>query len=298
MPRPIRSQAFEIGGPALAVHGGAGRRPGGDDEGIRARERDQLHHALDSGWTVLAAGGSAMDATVAAVMSMEDSGAFNAGRGAVPNTAGHVETDAAVMSDHRAGAVCAVTWPANPVRAALAVAEADDALLLAGAGADDFARAVGLPRRDPQTLTHGGAVPISGTGTVGAVAVDGAGHLAAATSTGGRPSQPPGRVGDSPIIGAGTWAVSDGVAVSATGDGEQFVRAGFAHRIDAAVREGAPLEQAATSALASVEQWHGTGGAIVLGPGPELVIVHDTPAMAWGRRSAGGAFAEVIVDNG
>ncbi|MGH8917127.1 MAG: isoaspartyl peptidase/L-asparaginase, partial [Actinomycetes bacterium] len=230
--------------------------------------------------------------------SIEDSGVFNAGRGAVPNTAGHVETDAAVMSDHRAGAVCAVTWPANPVRAALAVAEAADALLLAGSGADDFARAAGLSRRDPATLTRGGTMPLSEMGTVGAVAVDATSHLAAATSTGGRASQPPGRVGDSPIIGAGTWAVSDGVAVSATGDGEQFVRAGFAHRIDAAVRGGVHLAEAAAGALAAVEHWHGTGGAIVLGPGGELVIIHDTPAMAWGRRSSGGAFAEVIVENG
>ncbi len=285
----LRTGLVELGGPALAIHGGAGRRPDADGEGVRAVEIGGLDRSLAAGWAVIEAGGSAVDAVVAAVASMEDSGLFNAGRGAVPTTAGQVETDAAVMSDRRSGAACAMTFPANPVRVALAVADAGDALLLAGPGADRFAAEAGLAERDPATLTHGGTATISEMGTVGAVALDAGGHLAAATSTGGRRGQPPGRVGDSPIIGAGTWAVSDGVAVSATGDGEAFVRAGFSHLIDGAVRLGSPLDAAVADAIRAVEAWDGTGGAVVLSPTGDLVVAHDTPAMAWGWRGAAGS---------
>ena len=194
-----------------------------------------------------------------------------------------------------AGAACAMTWPANPVQVAEAVALRGDALLLAGAGADGFAAESGLTRRDERLLTRGSNVSISKMGTVGAVAVDGDGRLAAATSTGGREGQAPGRVGDTPIIGAGTWAAAGGVAVSATGDGEAFVKAGFAHLIDYSVRRGTPSEQAATDALALVERWQGTGGAIVLSPSGELVVICDTQAMARGWGCAGGAFAEILL---
>jgi beta-aspartyl-peptidase (threonine type) len=234
---------------------------------------------------------------------MENSGVFNAGRGAVPTTAGEVETDAGVMGQalddgvwrEVAGAACAMTWPANPIHVAQAVASRGDALLLAGPGADRFAAECGLARRDESLLTHGTATLSSKIGTVGAVAVDGEGRLAAATSTGGRDGQPPGRVGDTPIIGAGTWAASGGVAVSATGDGEAFVKAGFAHMIDDSVRLGTATEQAATDAIARVERWQGTGGAIVLNPQGKLVFICDTPAMARGWGCAQGLFAEILL---
>jgi beta-aspartyl-peptidase (threonine type) len=183
-----------------------------------------------------------------------------------------------------------MTWPANPILVARAVADVGDALLLAGPGADRFAEGAGLARRDDRTLTHQGGSP---AGTVGAVALDRDGHLGAATSTGGRRGQPPGRVGDTPVIGAGTWSDDGGVAVSGTGDGEAFIRAGFAHRVDAAVRTGTDLETAAGDALRAVERWQGTGGAIVLTPEGELVAVCNTASMARGWRSATGSAAEV-----
>ena len=141
---------------------------------------------------------------------------------------------------------------------------------------------------DPALLTAGKGLggSASSAGTVGAVALDAAGTLAAATSTGGRRGQPPGRVGDSPIVGAGTWAEQDRVAVSATGDGEAFVRAGFAHRVAWALDAGVPLPDAARSALDAVARWGGSGGAILLGAGGELAVVHDAPAMACGWRDA------------
>lgn len=291
----VRLVARRLSPPLLAVHGGAGRGHGPAEqvaEGLRA--------ALDAGWAVLAAGGGALDAAVAAVVAMEDSGVFNAGRGAVPTTAGGVETDAAVMGvlpggREVSGAACAMTWPANPVLAARAVAEAGDALLLAGDGADGFARDAGLAERDPATLTGGGTAPISTMGTVGAVALDAGGALAAATSTGGRRGQPPGRVGDTPIIGAGTWADQGRVAVSATGEGEAFVRAGFAHRVDQAVGAGTALADAARDALDAVARWGGSGGAVLLGAGGELVALYDTEAMAQGWRSAEETVAELSL---
>ncbi len=301
-PQPVRVTTSQLRRPAIAIHGGAGRRPGGDDPAVRDRELAGLYRSLDAGWDVLAKAGSALDAAIAAVASMEDSGLFNAGRGAVPTTSGEIETDAGVMGEAAidggwlevAGAVCATTWPANPVRAARAVADAGDALILAGAGADRFASEAGLTRRDDRSMTHSSGAAISEMGTVGAVAVDSDGRLAAATSTGGRRGQPSGRVGDTPVIGAGTWAATGGVAVSATGDGEAFIRAGFAHLIEARVRAGVPTPQAATSALGAVERWRGTGGAIVLTSTGELVVLCDTPAMARGWRGADGARAEIL----
>jgi L-asparaginase / beta-aspartyl-peptidase len=297
-----RARRVQLGRPGLAIHGGAGTPPARSRPGFADAEVAGLHRALEAGWAVLGAGGSALDAAVAAVVSMEDSGVFNAGRGGVPTRAGVVETDAAVMGlapdgdgwREVAGAACAMTWPANPVLVARAVADAGEAVLLAGPGADRFAEEAGLDPRDDSRLTRGGRAPVSGMGTVGAVAVDAHGHLGAATSTGGRPGQPPGRVGDTPVIGAGTWSEEGGVAVSGTGDGEAFIRAGFAHRVEAAVRAGVGLERAALDALAAVARWHGSGGAIVVAPTGELVVVCDTPAMARGWRGRSGTVAELL----
>jgi beta-aspartyl-peptidase (threonine type) len=298
----IRVDDRRLGRPALAVHGGAGRRAAGSGPPEAAAEEAGMQRCLAAGWAVLEAGGSALDAAVAAVVDMEDSGLFNAGRGGVPTAAGDVETDAGVMGlvadgdtwRSVSGGACAMTWPANPVLVARAVADQGEALLLAGPGADAFAARSGLVRRDEARLTRGGSAPASSMGTVGAVAVDTHGHLGAATSTGGRRGQAPGRVGDTPIIGAGTWSGEGGVAVSGTGDGEAFVRAGFAHRIDLAVRAGTELRRASVEALQAVEAWAGTGGAIVLSPDGELVVVWDTPAMARGWRSRTEAAAALL----
>ncbi len=300
--------------PAVAVHGGAGTfkvlREGGAQ--ARAALEAALEVALRSGWAVLSAGGAALEAAVEAVAAMEDSGLFNAGRGSVPTTAGAVETDAGVMdgATGRAGGVCALSWPANPVRAALAVARLTGdpvPILLAGAGGDELAKAEGLAgmlvdARGAEASaagtgasaagtgggTGGGEVAggrISGSGTVGAVAIDAAGHLAAATSTGGLAGQRPGRVGDSAIPGAGTWADDTTAAVSATGTGEAILLAGLAHLVDRSLREGAGLDAAVEAALDAVLQRGGTGGAIALSPRSEVAFAFSTPAMARGWRS-------------
>jgi L-asparaginase / beta-aspartyl-peptidase len=241
--------AGDLVGPAVVVHGGAGAFERVQEEGARVRLEHALEMALAAGWGVLEDGGPALLAAVDAVASLEDSGVFNAGRGSRPTTDGHLETDASVMdgATGAAGAVCAATWPANPVRAALAVARltldqagtgsqvpGSDAtatgasgasgasgagratpglgtpgrrggswrpLLLAAAGADRLAEATGLPglaKATPPAVSADDPPYEENThGTVGAVALDGGGHLAAATSTGGIAGQPPGRVGDS-----------------------------------------------------------------------------------------------------
>jgi len=225
---------------------------------------------------------------------MEASGIFNSGRGAVATARGTVETDAAVMDGATGsfGAICAATWPESPVRAARAVmalgGPRDGPVLLAGAGADRFSQAAGLARMDPASLCGEGVRAISRGGTVGAVALDLDGHLAAATSTGGRLGKLPGRVGDSPIAGAGTWADDRTVAVSATGEGESFLVAGFAHRVDWCVTQGAPLEVALGDALASVGARAGHGGAVVLARDGSFAVAFDTSAMARAWRGKEG----------
>ncbi len=314
----------DLTGPALVVHGGAGTFERLAIEGTRGRLEDGLRGALASGWAVLEGGGAALLAVVEAVASLEDSGLFNAGRGSSPTTEGRMETDASVMdgATGAAGAVCAATWPANPIKAALAVVNqaatgatgatgagtAWHPLLLAAEGADQLARAAGLPSMaslpPPGAPVPGNPVPGNprarqhagehgGHGTVGAVALDAGGHVAAATSTGGRPGQAPGRVGDSPIIGAGTWADDTTAAVSATGTGEAFILAGFAHRVDWAMRSGVGLDQALNSALDAVSRYNGSGGAIALTASGHFATIFGTAAMARGWKSAAGVVVRV-----
>lgn len=281
-----------LAGPGLLIHGGAGSfsnvRSPTDAERLGAA----MEAALAVAWEALARGGTALDAAVEAVAAMEDSGMFNAGPGSARNTRGQIETDAAVMdgATGAAGAICAATWAANPVRAARLVAALDHRtggpVLLAAGGADQLAESAGLPRMRPAGSVAGGVAGGSGAGTVGAVAVDAAGHVAAATSTGGREGQRPGRVGDSPIIGAGTWADDATVAVSATGIGEAFMLAGFAHRVDWLLRGGADVDRAVIDALTAVAERGGTGGAITVTPSGRFAVRFDTRAMARGWRDA------------
>jgi len=303
-PVDVRLQCVRLGAPALAIHGGAGSRRTAAGDELETREVEALTAAVDAGWAVLEAGGPALDASIAAVASMESSGVFNAGRGAVPTTAGTVETDAAVMGvapgedgtlREVSGAACALSYPEHPIHLAREIALRGQALLLAGSGADAFAAAAGLPERDAAALTGGGAAPVSDMGTVGAVALDADGRLAAATSTGGRRGQPPGRVGDTPVIGAGTWASQGRVAISATGDGEAFVRAGFAHLVDWRLSQGVSADGAASDALMDVARWGGTGGAVVLTADGTLVALHDTAAMAQAWRGADGPCRAEVV---
>ena len=244
---------------ALAVHGGAGtiRRSDLTHEADRAYHAG-LRRALDAGEAVLRDGGAAMDAVCAAVCALEDEPLFNAGRGAVFTSDGLQEMDAAVMDgrDRRAGAVAGVFGPRNPVLAARAVMERTRHVALIGPGALAVAREAGLPFEDaPYFFTQSrwdalretlrlraeGRVPEDPAvrhGTVGAVARDRGGHLAAATSTGGMTGKMPGRVGDTPLIGAGTFADDATCAVSGTGHGEVFVRWTAAAEIAARMRHG------------------------------------------------------------
>ena len=249
---------------ALAIHGGAGALERRD----YARELDLLRSLAEAGRDRLRAGAQALDVVVETVAALEASGLFVAGRGAAPNTDGGYELDAAVMEGltRRAGAVAALSGFESPVRIARAVMDKTPHVLLAGEGAAAFARARGFPQ-----ITDAGAwfAPPDlkgspGHGTVGCVALDAGGGLAAATSTGGTHGKLPGRVGDSPIIGAGTWA-DEGVAVSCTGLGEAFLRAAAAAQLGwRAGRAGEDLDLAAEGVLAEVRRLGGDGGLIAV----------------------------------
>jgi L-asparaginase / beta-aspartyl-peptidase len=250
--------------PVIAVHGGAGTPPPGwvlDAD----RARADLAEAALAGWAVLARGGSALDAVQAAVVWLEDCPRFNAGRGAVLNAYGEAELDAAVMdgASRRAGAVAAVRRIRNPVVAARAVLEGSEHVLLAAEGAEAFAEDAGVDMVDPahHVIDYAARLNHSTLGTVGAVALDATGALAAATSTGGLRGKARGRVGDSPLVGCGTYA-NDRVAVSATGHGEAILRAVAAHDVAARLRHGAPSVHAAARAV--VEEIVGLDGDVGL----------------------------------
>jgi isoaspartyl peptidase/L-asparaginase-like protein (Ntn-hydrolase superfamily) len=291
---------FLLSSPAIVIHGGAG-----SFERVRVPEDEArlvagLEHELQSGWDVLERGGTALDAVVDAVAELEDSAIFNAGRSGSRTSDGELELDAAVMdgATGTAGAVCATRWPRNPVRAALAVSRlggpTGGPVLLAGIGADQFAEDAGLPMMGPLASQKDLGAIESAAGTVGAVAVDAGGHVAAATSTGGRTGQLRGRVGDSPILGAGTWADDETVAVSATGEGEVFLVAGFAHLVDWAVREGATVPDALKRSMSEVSRRGGEGGAICVNSSGEVVCTYDTRAMARAWRDSASSGVAVL----
>ncbi len=309
-----------LGVPAIAVHGGAGEfaaveSEAADDE-HGAALKEVLRRSVDAGWAVLDAGGASFDAVVEAVAALEDSGRFNAGRGAVPTREGAVELDAGVMDAESGafGALCAATFPANPIRAARLLADLgglpDGPVLLAGPGADQFCEEHGLEAMHPEWLRgvpHADDAPppapgrpagpsrLSDEGTVGAVAVDSAGRVAAATSTGGRAGQWPGRVGDSPIPGAGVLAHPSGVAVSATGAGETFLVSGFAHRIAWSLEAGVDIGRAVKAALKEVDRLGGSGGCIVITSGGALTTAISTRAMARAWRGARWSPTEACI---
>jgi len=282
----------------LAVHGGAGPAPDNEPDGGASRWPGQaagLAAALRAGLAVLAGGGRALEAVIAAVTVLEDDEHWNAGRGSALTADGTVEMDAAVADGEgrRIGGVACITGVRHPVLAARAVMDDGRHVLLSGPGAVDFARAAGLTvepeewfiiDRRRQALDRW-----LSRGTVGAVARDAAGHLAAATSTGGRTGQLPGRIGDSPVPGAGTWADDASCAVSATGVGEAFLRAGFAHEVDARLRlEGVDLDTACHEALAAVTAAGGDGGCIAVAGDGRPVLPFTTALMHRGWAEVGG----------
>jgi beta-aspartyl-peptidase (threonine type) len=281
--------------PAIVVHGGAGRIP--TDPARIDRMRSGAGAAVEAGHAVLAAGGSALDAVEAAVVVLEDDPVFNAGRGAALTADGGVELDASVMegTGRFVGAVACVEGVRNPVRAARAVLRDGHHVLLVGTAVRAFAADHGVELCDPAELVTEPQrdVLASGdlgwaAGTVGAVARDGEGRLAAATSTGGTMGKRRGRVGDSPLIGAGTWADDDTVAVSCTGDGEAIIRIAMAHEVEALMRlSDLSLEQACAEALAELRRRGGHGGLIAVSAGG-VSAQFSSPGMTRGWRVGDG----------
>ncbi len=296
MSHDIVSEGAETGTSVL-VHGGAGDLP----EERRASHAAGCLQAARIGHDILARGGSAVDAVQAAARVLEDLPQFNAGTGAALNEHGVVEHDASIMSGHglRAGAVCALQSFRNPIDVARVAYDDGRHLLYAGEGAADLARAHGIEPVDPSLLvTHLAREALDrllrlrargeeggggwAGGTIGAVARDANGHLAAATSTGGLVGKRRGRVGDSPIIGAGTYADDDGGAISATGDGEAVIRYGLAHRIAASLRAGVGAEQAAREHMTGLLQVaSGKGGVIVVDRSGRLGLARSTRTMSF-----------------
>jgi L-asparaginase / beta-aspartyl-peptidase len=276
--------------PVIVVHAGAG----GLSEDLREREaecRAALTDALHAGAAELDKGG-AVEAAVAAVMVMEGFPLFNAGYGSVLCSDGSVEMSASVMrgSDRAAGAVAMMRRTRHPVAAALSLLDAPP-VLLAGERADVHAAAEGLEQHDPlEFVTDRQRRRLErwlsqreqpDRGTVGAVCLDTDGLLAAATSTGGRLGQRPGRVGDSPLIGAGNWA-DRGVAVSCTGAGEAFIRAGAARLLGALVAQGISLGSAVEAVMGEVAACDGVGGLIAVDVRGNVAMLFSTPAMPRG----------------
>jgi beta-aspartyl-peptidase (threonine type) len=282
--------------PVLLVHGGAGNPRAGrvDDE---PAVHEALGAALLAGYELLAGGSPALEAAEAAVQSLEDCALFNAGRGSVLTADGRVEMDAAVMDGitQQAGACAGVTGVRHPVSLARAIMEKTPHVLLVGEGAERYAADAGLDFEDPEwfvTERERARHSDGGHGTVGAVALDSNGDLAAATSTGGVRGQLPGRVGDTPVIGAGTWADAR-VAVSCTGTGEQFIRAAAAHEISAHVRHaGAPLGDAARAVVKGLD-----GGLIALADDGSWAMPFNTALMYRGRAAGGSVQTWIWADD-
>jgi L-asparaginase / beta-aspartyl-peptidase len=299
----------------LAIHGGAGTLPRAE---MRS-EREQLYRAglkeaLAAGYSVLESGGTSLDAVTRAVAALEDDPLFNAGHGAVFTIDGRNELDASIMDGAtlRAGAVSGVTHIKNPIELARTVMEHSDYVLLAGSGAEEFALTRGfqlVPRsyfhtaerwRQLERIRAGDGelspLTISHVGTVGAVARDAHGRLAAATSTGGMTGKRYGRIGDSPVIGAGTYADDRSCAVSATGHGEIFIRAAVAHDICARMRFGGrTLDQAVREVvLEELPALGGEGGVIAMDHRGRVAMEFNSEGMFRASRVHGGE-AQVAI---
>ncbi|HET7853278.1 MAG TPA: isoaspartyl peptidase/L-asparaginase [Candidatus Methylomirabilis sp.] len=271
--------------PVIVVHGGAGRVPEEDEE-----ERwGGCRRAALAGWRRLLQGGSALDAVEEAVAFLEDHPLFNAGRGSVLNAAGEVEMDASLMDGKhlQAGAVGAVRNIRNPIRLARRVFEDGKHILLVAEGAERFARDSGMTGCSAEELVterqraRWEAMKDTNLGTVGAVAMDGAGGIAAATSTGGLPRKRPGRVGDSALIGAGTYADDLWGAASVTGDGEAIMRVVLAKTaVDLLTGDRHPQDAARLAVAVLGERGQGEGGIILVDRKGRVGNVHNAPFMS------------------
>ena len=289
----------------LVIHGGAGSmRPGRLDPEQEKCARDGLEAALAAGSAILEKRESALDAVEAAVRVLEEDVCFNAGRGSVLTAEGCIELDAAIMDGRtrRAGAVAGLRTTRAPIGLARLLLEQGPHVFLSGKGADELAASRGLEqvengwfesaerrRQLNELLRLGGFDDEVKYGTVGAVAVDLDGHVAVATSTGGLTAKRWGRVGDSPLIGAGTYADDRSAAVSATGSGEYFIRAVAAHQLAERVRLGGqPLQEALDAVLADIQALGGKGGLIAVAPNGEAAWGFTTPAMYRGMADSTG----------
>ncbi|WP_066963641.1 isoaspartyl peptidase/L-asparaginase family protein [Microbulbifer sp. Q7] len=305
---------------AIAIHGGAGTiEKSSMTPEKEAAYRAKLEEALNAGYRILEQGGASLDAVVAAVNVMEDSPLFNAGKGAVYTYDGTHELDASIMDGRNrdAGAVAGVKRVANPINLARMVMEDSPFVMLAGEGAESFAKSRGVPmvdnkmfdteerreqlerakkkldeenQQDKDYRAAVGALPAPyRMGTVGAVALDKHGNLAAATSTGGMTAKRYGRIGDAPIIGAGTFADNTSCAVSATGHGEYFIRYNVAADICTRVAyQGKSVAAAADEVINQVlRPIGGTGGVIVLDAKGNIALTFNTKGMYRGSRAAG-----------
>lgn len=304
----------------LVIHGGAGTIK----QELMTAEKEQayrqvLQAALNAGEQILRAGGAAMDAVEAAIRVMEDAPLFNAGKGAVFTNAGTVELDASFMDGNslNAGAVAGVRTVKNPISAARLVMDSSVHVMLAGSGADEFAREHGLETvensyfyteerlkqlekrkgTEEVSLDHDAEEPVKKKyGTVGAVALDQAGNLAAGTSTGGMTNKRWGRVGDAPIIGAGTYANNQSCAVSCTGHGEYYIRNVVAYDVSARMLyKGESLQQATQYIIhQKLKEQGGSGGLIAVDKGGNFVMPFNTPGMFRGYVTADGRTAIAI----
>lgn len=310
-PEPAEAEA----GPEwrIVIHGGAGvilRENLSDEQ--EAAYHAALETALDAGASILDEGGSSLDAVQAAVLTMEDDPLFNAGKGAVMTAARIHELDASLMDgrDRNAGAVAGVTRVKNPILAARAVMDQSEHVMFAGKGADAFAESVGLELVDnsyftterrlqslERVLQERTRTDADRHGTVGAVAIDREGNLAAATTTGGMTAKAAGRIGDSPLIGAATYAQNDVCAVSATGHGEYFIRVGVAKTICSRVElAGETITAAAENALGQVADLGGDGGVIVMGGEGQYAYFFNSKGMYRGMADSAGTLETAIFE--
>jgi beta-aspartyl-peptidase (threonine type) len=299
---------------ALAIHGGAGVIEKGKlTTADEAAYRASLGAALDAGAKILREGGSSLDAVEAAIRLLEDDPLFNAGKGAVFDAEGHNQLDASIMDgrNRAAGAVAGVTRTKNPISLARAVMERSGHVMLTGAGADEFSKAQGLEQVDPsyfrterrwkeyeewRTGQQTSARDLTHLyGTVGAVALDTGGHVAAGTSTGGLTGKRWGRVGDSPVIGAGTYAADGVCAVSATGTGEYFIRSSAARQLcDRIEWKRESVQEAADGTIASIGELGGDGGLIAIDGRGKIAFAMNSAGMYRGWITEGSAAQTAI----
>jgi beta-aspartyl-peptidase (threonine type) len=290
----------------LVIHAGAGVVSGRLAAHPRAHFEASLGRILDAGFDILDRGGSSLDAVTVAVHMLEDDPLFNAGRGAGLTRDGTAELDASIMDgrNQKAGAVACVTRVKNPVQLARHIMEKTPHVMLVGTGAEQFALEQGMElvpneyfhtddrRAELEAVRRGGIAAHAAAphGTVGAVALDSQGHIAAATSTGGTTNKLPGRVGDSPIIGAGTYAKDGICGVSATGYGEYFIRSVAAHRLAALIEfRGLSLPEAAREVIhETIGSLGGSGGIIAVDAAGRMVLEFNTEGMFRGAKDSSG----------